>query len=326
MNRRTAIRQLATFFLTTASFAHAQQPKKVSRVGLLSGAADPAKPVLWEPFFEALRQLGYSEGKNIILERRFANGKSERVPEFAVDLARLKVDVIVVTGTTETRAAKQATGTIPIVMVTAPDPIESGLVASLSHPGGNVTGLSMLAPELTGKRIEIIKEAAQANRIALLHWAADTTSESIRTEAESAAKALKVKLTTVAVREVDRFADAFSTMKRERSQAVVVPLRLLFFNQRARIVELAEKNRLPAIYEIAAFVDAGGLMSYGPLLPDLYRRAATYVDKILKGAKPADLPVEQPMKFEFVINLKTAKQIGLTIPQWTLMKADKVIK
>jgi putative ABC transport system substrate-binding protein len=326
MTKNILVWLLVIFFVVNISVAQAQQPKKIPRIGLLSGAADPAKPVLWEPFFEALRQLGYLEGQTIILERRFANGQTERVPELAADLARLKIDLIVVTGTTETRAAKQATATIPIIMVTAPDPIESGLVASLSRPGGNVTGLSMLAPELTGKRIEILKETVQAGHIALLTWAADTTGESVRQEAENAAKALKVKLTAVAVRDADGLGDAFSMMKRKQLQGIVVPLRLLFVNQRARIVELAGKNRLPAIYESAAFVEAGGLMSYGPLLSDLYRRAAVYVDKILKGRTPADLPVEQPIKFEFIVNLKAAKAIGLTIRPNVLARADRVIR
>jgi putative ABC transport system substrate-binding protein len=306
--------------------AEAQQAKKVPRLGLLSGAADPAKPVLWEPFFAALRESGYIEGQNVTLERRFANGKTERVEEFAAELVRLKVDLIVVTGTTETRAAKRATTTIPIVMVTAPDPIESGLVTNLSRPGGNVTGLSVLAPELGGKRLELLKETFQASRIGLLSWAADSSSESIRKESESAAKALGVLLRTVVVRDADGLTDAFSTMKNEKLQGVAVPLRLLFFNQRAHIVELAAKTRLPVIYESLAFVEAGGLMSYGARLSDLYRRAVVYVDKILKGAKPADLPVEQPTKFELVVNLKAAKDIGVTIPPNVLARADKVIK
>jgi len=326
MRKRITVLALGAMLVALCVLAGTQPPNKVARIGLLSGAADPAKPVLWEPFFEALRQLGYFEGQNIILERRFANGKTDRLPEFAADLTRLKVDLIVVTGTTETRAAKQATATIPIVMVTAPDPIQSGLVTTLSRPGGNVTGLSVLAPELTGKRIELLKETVHASRIALLSWGTDSSGESIKQEAQNAAKALKVKLTTVVVRDPDGLADAFSTMKREQSQAVVVPLRLPFFNARVRIVDLAGKSRLPTIYETVAFVEIGGLMSYGPLLPDLYRRAAVYVDKILKGTKPADLPVEQPTKFELVINLKAAKQIGLTIPPNVLARADKVIR
>ena len=312
--------------LATPHLAHGQQGAKISRVGLLSGGADPAKPVLWDPFFQALREAGYTEGRNIILERRFANGKSDRVPEFAAELVRLKVDVIVATGTTETRAAKQVTSTIPIVMVTAPDPIQSGFVSNLSRPEGNVTGLSLLAPELIGKRLELLKETVHASRIALLLWASDSSSESIRKEAESSAKTLAVQLRSITVREADELTDAFAAIKQDRWQAVVVPFRLLFFTQRERILELAANNRLPAIYESIVFVEGGGLISYGASLADLYRRAVVYVDKILKGAKPGDLPVEQPRRFELVINLKTAKQIGLTIPPNVLARADKVIK
>ena len=312
--------------LATPHLAHGQQGAKISRVGLLSGGADPAKPVLWDPFFQALREAGYTEGRNIILERRFANGKSDRVPEFAAELVRLKVDVIVATGTTETRAAKQVTSTIPIVMVTAPDPIQSGFVTNLSRPEGNVTGLSLLAPELIGKRLELLKETVHASRIALLLWASDSSSESIRKEAESSAKTLAVQLRSITVREADELTDAFAAIKQDRWQAVVVPFRLLFFTQRERILELAANNRLPAIYESIVFVEGGGLISYGASLADLYRRAVVYVDKILKGAKPGDLPVEQPRRFELVINLKTAKQIGLTIPPNVLARADKVIK
>jgi len=312
--------------LTLSITAQAQQSKRIPRLGLLSGGADPVKPVLWEPFFEALRETGYIEGQNIILEPRFANGKTDRVPELAAELVRLKVDVIVATGSTETRAAKQATTTIPIVMVTAPDPVESKLVNNLSQPSGNVTGLSILAPELTGKRLELLKETVDARRIALLLWAADSSSTNIKNEAETAARALGIQLQNWMVDDPEGLPKTFSNMMRDRVHAVVVPFRLLFFNQRARIVELAAKNRLPAIYENVAFIDEGGLMSYGASLPEFYRRAVVYVDKILKGAKPGDLPVEQPTKFELVINLKTAKQIGLTIPPNVLARADKVIR
>jgi putative ABC transport system substrate-binding protein len=326
MRQKTFALVLCTVFLALCFGADAQHPRKIPRVGLLSGAADPENPVLWQPFFEALRETGYIEGQSVIIERRFANGKTEWVREFAAELVRLKPDVIVVTGTTETRAVKQATASIPIVMLTAPDPIESGLVASLSRPGGNVTGLSLVAPELSGKRLELLKETSQASRIALLSWLGDSSSENIKKQAEISAKALSVQLRTVVVRDAEGLEDAFSTIRRENLQAVAIPLRLLFFNQRARIVKLATENRLPAIYELFAFVEAGGLMSYGARVADVYRRGVVYVDKILKGVKPGDLPIEQPTNFELVINLKTAKQIGLNIPPNVLARADRVIR
>jgi ABC-type uncharacterized transport system substrate-binding protein len=318
---------LCAVLLTLCFSAEAQQPKKVARIGLLSGGANPAKPVLWEPFFEALREFGYVEGQNVILERRFADGKSERVPEFAAELVRLKVDLIVATGTTETREAKRATSMIPIVMVTAPDPVESGLVTSLARPGGNVTGLSLLAPELTGKRLELLRETIpKSSRFALLAWADDSTTANLKKDAELAAQALGIQIRAVEVGDADKLPSAFAGMALDRVQGLMVPFRLPFFNQRERIVDLAAKNRIPAIYDNQVFTEAGGLMAYGPRPSDLYRRAVVYVDKILKGSKPADLPVEQPKKFELAINLKAAKQIGLVIPPNVLARADTVNK
>jgi putative ABC transport system substrate-binding protein len=294
--------------------AEAQQPKKVPRIGYLGGASNPARI---EAFRKGLRELGYVEGKNIAIEYR----------ALAADLVRLKVDVIVTGGATSTRASKEATSTIPIVMTQDPDPIGNGFVASLARPGGNITGLSNLNRELSGKRLELLKEVVpRLSRVVVFGTSTFPGNAQNLKEAELAAGALGVKLQYLDVLGTKDIEPAFRGASKGRAEAVLVMGGGVLTSQRTRIVDLAAKSRLPAIYYIREFVEAGGLMSYGVSVTDLDRRAATYVDKILKGAKPADLPVEQPTKFEFIINLKAAKQIGLTIPPNVLVRADKVIK
>jgi len=330
MNRRTAIRRMATFFLTTASLAQAQQPKKVPRIGYLS-AFDPAREFTRsEAIRLALRELGYIEGQNIAIEYRYAEGKLDRYPELAAELVRLKVDIIVVAGgTATTLAAKNATKTIPIVMMgLGSDPVEAGLVDSLARPGGNVTGLTLLSRELGGKRLELFKEAVpKVARVAVLYD--PTVRDSVLDVKEVlpvAARALGLTIQSWEVRDADGFERVFAALSKQRPDGLYVPAGALMRNNGKRIAGFALKSRLPSVYDDREAVDAGGLMYYGADVAESYRRVAYYVDRILKGAKPADLPVERPMRFEFVINLKTAKQIGLTIPQWTLMKATKVIQ
>jgi putative ABC transport system substrate-binding protein len=315
-----------TVSLLNVFAANGQQPK-IARVGVLTPASGAGTPV-FEAFRKGLYDLGYLEGKNISIEYRFAAGKAERLPGLAEDLVNLKVDVIVTDGGAAARAAKQATTAIPIVMGSVGNPVEIGLVASLAQPGGNITGLTLLSRELSGKRLEILKEAFQkVTRIGVL-W--DSTTPGAKTvglkEAEVAAQAIGVRLEPIEVRVPTQFESAFDGLIRTRSEAVMTLSSSMFWNHRSRIVELAVKSRLPAMFPEREFADEGGLLSYGPHVPDNFRRAAIYVDKILKGAKPADLPVEQPTKFEFVINLKTAKQIGLTIPPNVLARADRVIR
>jgi putative ABC transport system substrate-binding protein len=331
MNRRTAIRRLATFFLTTVSLTHAQQPKKVPRLGYLSNTDPAGESARAEGIRLALRERGYIEGQNIAIEYRFAEGKRDRAPELAAELVRLKVDIIVVAGGfTWIRTAMNATKTIPIVMTGGGiDPVEAGLIESLAHPGGNVTGITNLGGELGGKRLELLKEAVpKLARVAVLYEPANPNSaREVKDLLPVAARALKLTIQPWEVRATDGFEKVFAALNKQRPDGLYVQGggALMTANQK-RIVGIALKGRLPSVYSLREYVDAGGLMSYGADLADSYRRVAYYVDRILKGTKPADLPVEQPMKFEFVINLKTAKQIGLTIPQWTLMKADKVIR
>ena len=332
MNRRTAIRRLATFFLTTASLADAQQPKKVPRIGYLS-VFDPAtESARAEGIRQALRERGYIEGQNIATEYRYAEGKNDRAPELAAELVRLKVHIIVVAGGSGAiRAAKNATKTIPIVMGgQGIDPVEAGLVDSPARPGGNVTGITNISGELVGKRLELLKEAVpKLARVAVLHAPAIPSSVlAVKEVLPVAARALKLTIQPWEVRAADDFDKVFAAMGKQRPDGLYVlggSLTLMNNNQK-RTIGFALKSRLPSMYISREAVEAGGLMSYGADLAESYKRVAYYVDRILKGTKPAELPVEQPMKFEFVINLNTAKQIGLTIPQWTLMKADKVIK
>jgi putative tryptophan/tyrosine transport system substrate-binding protein len=330
MIRRAALAAaLAAGLLAAPLAARAQQPAKIARVGYLS--LDVAtSPHLREAFLQGLRDLGYVEGRNVVIEYRDAEGKSERLPALAAELVALKVDVIVAGGTPHALAAKQATRTLPIVFASPPAPVESGLVTSLARPGGNVTGLAGHAPELVGKRLEVLKQAVPGvSRVAIL-WQpgaiGDRPARDMLKGGEVAARSLGVRLQFVEARGREDFDRAFSEMTRERAGALTVLYSSMFFDERRRVVDLASKNRLPALYPSRESVDAGGLMSYGPNLADLFRRAATYVDKILKGAKPADLPVEQPTKFELVINLKTAKLLGLTIPPSLLLRADQIIE
>ncbi len=326
MNRRTAIRQLATFFLTTASLAEAQQAGKVFRIGFLELTTASGSAGLWKAFQEELTKLGWIEGKNIAIESRFAEGKAERLPELAADLVRLKVDVIMCGSTSAALAAKKATATIPIVVGNAADPIGSGLVAGLARPGGNVTGFSSLDTELNSKRLEILKDAVpKLDRVGFLRQLG--SSDVALREIRPAAVALKLKLEEMETQvDAKGLESAFQAAKQKRVGAIMTNVGRLFVVERKRIVELAGKYRLPAIYFSKSFVDAGGLMSYGVDYPDQYRRAAQYVDKILKGTPPGDLPVQQAMRFEFIISLKAAKQIGITLPYELLARANEVRK
>jgi ABC-type uncharacterized transport system substrate-binding protein len=321
---------LALSLLAAPLAAEAQQAAKIARIGFLSPnlAATPSLP---EAFRQGLRDLGYVEGRNVVIEYRDAEGKVERLPALAAELVTLKVDVILAEGgTLGPRVAMQATRTIPIVFAAAGDPVGSGLVTSLARPSGNVTGLSGLNPELIGKRLELLKQAVPGvDRVAVLRQPGalgERTAKDMLKAADVAARALGVQPQFIEARDPDEFARAFSDMTSARAGALTLLPSARFLREHRRLVDLAAKNRLPAVYTSREFVDAGGLMSYGASEPDLFRRAATYVDKILKGAKPGDLPVEQPTKFELVINLKTAKALGLTIPQSVLAHADDLIQ
>jgi putative ABC transport system substrate-binding protein len=306
--------------------AEAQQPKKIQRLGLLTFAAAPP-PSSSTPFDQGLLKLGYVDGQNIAIERRFANGQIERLPELAADLARLPVDLIVTQSFPAALAAKRATTTIPIVIIGAGDPVATGLVASFAQPGGNITGVSALEAELSGKRLELLKEAfPKLARVAVLWNTADLGMTLRFRELELASQALRVAVQAFAVREAKDFDGAFSEMMRKRPDALFVIADPLTVLNRKQLLELATKNRLPAMYEFSSYVDDGGLMAYGPSQAENLQIALHHVDKILKGTKVSDLPIEQPTKFELVINLKTAKQLGLTIPPNVLARADRVIR
>ncbi len=318
---------LSAMLFALSLSAQAQQPAKVPRIGYLAAASPSANPARIEAFRQGLRELGYVEGKNIVIEWRFADGKLERLPEFAAELVRLKVDVIVTGGPAATRLAKETTSTIPIVMAFDSDPIGNGFVASLARPGGNITGLSTYAPEISGKQLELLKEIVpKLSRVTVLGTSTQPGQAQVLREMELAAGALKVKLQYLDVLGPKDIETAFRAATKGRAEAVLVLDSPVFILQRPQIADLAVKSRLPAMYNRRDFVDDGGLMSYGTNFADLSRRAATYVDKILKGRTPADLPVEQPMKFEFIVNLKAAKQIGLTIPPNVLVRANRVIR
>src|SRR5215470_5627984 len=328
VSRQLVIWLVATVLLTTATRAEAQQAKKVPQIGYLSGASRSSSSARTEAFRQGLRELGYVEGKNIVIEWRFAEDNPNRTPALLADLVRLKVDVIVTGGSTSTGAAKKVTTTIPIVMLQDADPVANGFVASLARPGGNITGLATLRPELSGKQLELLKEIIpRLSRVAYFGTSTNPGNAEALKETELAAGAFGVKLQYVDVLSPKDIEAAFRTAVRGQADAIFWQVQGSVYSSRPEIAELAVKSRLPAMYYNPSDVEpGGGLMSYGVSLPDLARRAATYVDKILKGAKPADLPVEQPTKFEFVINLKTAKQIGLTIPPNVLTRADKVIR
>jgi putative tryptophan/tyrosine transport system substrate-binding protein len=327
MNKRKLSFALSAMLFALCVTAGAQQPAKIPRIGILIPTSASFSSARLEAFRQRLREHGYVEGKNIVIEYRYAEGKPERLPDLAAELVRLKVDVIVTTGPGPTLAAKKASGTIPIVIASAADPVGTGLVSSLARPGGNITGLSLMVPDLDSKRLELLKEAfPKVVRVAFLWNPGGTRGNLPLTEMEAAAKALGLKLVPLPVRGLDDFESAFARAKREGAQALITTTGGLINTQQRQVLDFAAKNRLPAIYPYSEFVEAGGLMTYGPNNADLFRRAADYVDKILKGANPADLPIEQPKKFELIINLKTAKQIGVTIPQSLLYRADKVIK
>jgi len=328
IDRRAFIGTLAGALIAAPLAARAQQPRKVPRLGILITNSQASTSTQVEAFRQGLRERGYVEGQNVVIEYRFGDGEPARLPKLAAELVGLNVDLIVTGGSSPTRAAQQATRTIPIVMTIVGDPIASGLIASLARPGGNITGLTQISAELGGKRLELLKEAfPRISRVAVLVDPASTARGGIASGTRTAAEALGVKLLALELRGPNPDLDgAFRTAKSERVGALLVAAGAAQSLHRRRVVDLAAKNRLPAMYASREFVDAGGLMAYGPNVADLYRRAATYVDKILKGAKPADLPVEQPTKFELVINLKTAKALGLTIPPSVLGRADEVIQ
>ena len=310
-----------------SAIVEAQQPTKIPRIGFLGGSLS-VNAARIEAFRQGLRELGYVEGKNIVIEWRHHDGKVDRLPALAAELVRLKVDIIITSGPPAARAAKEATVTIPIVMTQVGDPVGSGFVASLARPGGNITGLSTLAPELSGKRLEILREVVpKLSRVAVLGTSTTPGYAQVLREIALAAGALKVQLQYLDVLSPKDIETAFRAAGKGRAEAVLMMVAgSIVGAHQTQILDLVVKSRLPAIYNQREYIEAGGLMSYGVSVTDLDRRAATYVDKILKGTKPADIPVEQPMKFEFVINLKAAKQIGLTIPPNVLVRADKVIK
>ncbi len=330
ISRRAFIGGLAGGLLAAPLGAEAQPGGKVPRVGYVSlfSRSKPYPPS--EAFWQGLHDLGWIEGQNIAIERRFAEGKTQRLPDFAVELVRLRVDLIFAETTPAARAVKQATTTIPIVFSPIADPIGSGLVANLARPGGNITGITFMAPELGGKRLELLKQAVPGmTRVGVLSHPGDpseATVKSVLEQTEAAARALGVQLLRLEAQGPNDFDRVFAAMSRERVGGLILIPSAMFIDERRRVVNLMVKGRLPAMFYFREFADVGGLMSYGPNFRELFRRAATYVDRVLKGAKPADLPVEQPTKFELVINLKTAKALGLTIPDSLLRRADEVIQ
>jgi putative tryptophan/tyrosine transport system substrate-binding protein len=326
MDRRSLLTLAALAILGWPVLARAQRDSKVHRIGYLNLRAAPA--AVDEAFLERLHELGYVERRNLVIEYRWAAEKEERLPGLAAELVQLNVEVIVTSATPAIRAVMDQTSTIPIVMAAVADPLGTGLVASLSHPGGNVTGLTLSSTELAGKRLQLIRELVpRATRVAVLALGSKAAATpQLVTAMRSASKQMGVELIVQLVTRPDDLPGAFAEFERERAQAIIVQLSPLTQEQRDKIADLAAQQRLPAMYEIRAFVDAGGLVAYGPDTVEMYRRAASYVDKILKGAKPNDLPIEQPTKFELIINLKTAKALGLTIPQSLLARANDVIQ
>ena len=325
MSKVIASLVVAAAVLYAVVLAEAQQPGKIHRIGYISGRSGPGP--LDEVFKTALRELGYVEGQNISITYRWAEEKLDRLPALAVELVQLKVDVIVTETTPAAQAAKRATADIPIVMTLSGDPVGAGLVASLARPGANITGLTFIGTDLGGKWVELLKEMSpKTSHLAYLANPELTPEVLVFKSMQPVVREFSMTIKSVDARSQNDFKRAFSEMKQARVDGLVVSPNVVYVQNRKVIVDLAAQQRLPTIYGRSDFVDAGGLASYGTSFPDLYRRAATYVDKILKGTKPADLPVEQPRKFEFVINLKTAKQIGLTIPPNVLVRADKVIR
>ena len=326
--RRTFLAGAGAVLLAAPLAAAAQQAGKVHRIGYLTAGSVTANPHVLEAFRQGLRELGWVEGQNIVIEYRSAEGRFDRLPELAAELVRLKVDVVVAAPTPAALAAKHATGTVPIVGVSLTDPVGLGFIASLARPGGNVTGVSYsVGTDIFGKDLELLKEAVpKVRRVAVLSNPDGPSQPLTIRNIKGAAQSLGLQLQLLEARGPGDFDGAFAAMARERVGALLVVTDPVFIPHRARLVKLVAKNGLPSIFTQRADVEAGGLMSYGPDFADLYRRAATYVDKILKGAKPADLPIEQPTKFELVINLKTAKALGLTIPPSLLQRADEIIQ
>jgi putative ABC transport system substrate-binding protein len=317
----------AILFALSVSAHAQQQPTKVPRIGFLAATSYAANAARVEAFREGLRQLGYVEGKDIVIEQRFAEEKRGRLASLAAELVRLKVDVIVSAGPAVTHLVKEATVTIPIVMGFDNDPVGSGFVASLARPGGNITGLSSLSPEISGKRLELLKEIVPSlSRVAVLGTSIQPGNAQMLKESEIAARAFGLQLQYLDVQSTKDIELVFRAASNGRAHAILVLSSPVLFSKRKQVSDLAAKNRLPAIYPQTEWIEDGGLMTYGASIPDLFRRAATYVDKVLKGAKPADLPVEQPVKFDFIINLKAAKQIGLTVPPNVLARADRIIR
>jgi len=326
MGRREFVALLGGAVAAWPLAAHAQQAEKLRAIGYLNPGSGPPAPGI-TALFDALAELGWIEGKNVVFERRYAENRLERLPELAAELVRLNVDVIVAIGTPGPLAAKRATSTIPIVMAAAGDPLGSGLVASLARPGGNVTGMSLMAPDLGGKRLELLKEILpRLARVAVLWNAANPYPAIVFKETQAAGRTLGIEVQSLEVRGPDDFDSAFEAARKQRPDALITVEDPLTFTYQKRIADFAVADQLPSLHGLRGDVVAGGLMSYGANIADLFRRAAGYVDKILKGAKPADLPVEQPTRFELVINLKTARALGLAIPPTLLARADEVIE
>jgi len=322
MNKRIVVSVLAAVVLAFFHLAEAQQPKKIARIGILADVLSPHH----DAFQQGLRDLGYTEGENTVIERRYAKGNRDRLPELAAELVRLKVDVIVALGPATPFAAKSVKS-IPVVMAYSGDPVDAGIVASLARPGGNVTGMTFFAAVLAGKRVELLKETVpKISRVAILANPGHAGEQLELRETQAAARAFAMALQYLTVRTPKDFNDGFDAISKERAEALITFPDALTLAHRKEIAEFSAKSRIPSMSGWSQFAEAGGLMTYGPNLLDSLRRVATYVDKILKGSKPAELPVEQPTKFEFIINLKTAKQIGLTIPPDVLARADRVIK
>jgi len=326
IDRRTFMAMSAIAILTAPLAAEAQQPVRVPRIGFLWPSPPSERQYLLDAFRQGLRELGYIESRNIVVEVRSAEGKYDRLPALATELVHLKVDVIVTTASPATMAAQQATKTIPIVMAVVVDPVATGFIASLARPGGNITGVSIMASDLVGKQLDLLKQVVPIFQVVVLWNPANPGNAPQLREAEVAARKLGVRLKPLEARNPDDLDNAFAAMTKERPSGLIVLVDTMLVGHRARLADLAAKSRIPAIYGLRDHVEAGGLMAYSANLTEMYRRAATYVDKILKGAKPADLPVEQPTKFELVINLKTAKALGLTIPQSVLIRADEIIQ
>lgn len=318
---------LVAVILLTVAIAEAQEGKKISRIGFLGNSTAALEANLVGPFRQGLRDLGYIEGKNILIEYRWAEGKYERFPELIDELIHLKVEIIVTAGTPASLAVKKATTSIPLVMIAVGDPVGTGLIASLAHPGGNVTGLTSIAADLEGKRLELLREVVPTLSHVAVFWNPASPFQVVaEKEVQAAAQLFRIKVLSLGVQAPEQFDNAFAKIRRHRPEALNVLADRLFLHNRARIMDFAVQNRLPGVHAYVELVEAGGLMSYGPSYPGMHRRAAYFVDRILKGTKPADLPVEQPAKFELVINLKAAKKIGVTVPPLVLYRANKIIK